>query len=139
MFRTSYHDKSFLSTERQKAIKFVSKTIRKHFKSDSVGLALTGISGMLIGIPAADACDKQFCIIRKDADLKGESHAAFLVEGHILEKYVIIDDWINTGKTIKRIMKEVENVLPYSECVGIILYDSLDNKCKGIKVPIFIQ
>ena len=89
----------------------------KDFPSD-VGIAFRGVSGMLVGIRVADRTGREYTIIRKP----GESmHSPWRIEGWRPAQYVIIDDFVSSGDTIKAIVKEMKGI--DSECIGIILYN----------------
>lgn len=82
-------------------------------------IVFRGMSGALIVPTVADRIQKAMLMIRK-----GDSHSTWNVEGNILLKsYVIIDDLIASGETIRNILEGVastaENV---TDCKGIFLY-----------------
>lgn len=81
-------------------------------------LAFTGMSGALIAPLVGTKLDKPLLMVRKE----GFSHSPYRVEGPT-EKgtYVIVDDMIDTGKTIQRIEKEIL-FFNGSVCSGVVLY-----------------
>lgn len=98
-------------------------------------IAVRGISGAAVGFAVAARVGLPVILVRKDGD---DSHSgAGIVEsqGHILVgddailRYVIIDDFIESGDTI---IKTVRAIVEYAamhsatcydtECVGVILY-----------------
>lgn len=115
--KTDYLD-AFDHKKRQVAIdKCIS--ILKAFPED-VGLVFTGLSGQLVGIPLAHITNRPFAIVRQAPS----SHSYLKVEGYInVTKYIIIDDFIESGKTIKTIIKEMTKAAPEAKCVGILLYE----------------
>lgn len=114
---TSYHDTAFDHTRRAKAVHRITKTLARFPRE--VGIVCTGLSGILIGVPAAEKTERQFAIVRK----KGEtSHACNEVEGYKLAEYVIVDDFIDSGDTIRRII-DAMNKRNESSCRAVLLYD----------------
>jgi orotate phosphoribosyltransferase len=74
---------------------------------------------------------------------KGPSHySGGKVEGTISSKrYIIIDDFIETGASIKRVLKAIDSELDAAKPVAILLYSSssarrsgFDHKSKNIPV-----
>lgn len=114
----------YLNTRLKKAIKKASK-----FKFDSI--AYTGHSGALVAIPMALSLKKHIVIVRKPHE---KSHGTIIEKNNIAKNCLIVDDFIETGKTLKRIKKHLDNneIKP----VGIILYDSVTEReeFEGIKL-----
>jgi len=124
----------------------VTTTLRRFPRS--VGLAFCGVSGMLVGLRAADRTKRPYSIIRKTDD---NSHSSREVEGWIPKEYVIIDDFISSGATVEAIIKKMshqrykENVNDPGvspKCVGIILYRTHSSRQsfethKKIIIPVF--
>lgn len=106
-------------------------------KRDSFdGIAVRGASGLLVGPTVALRLHKQLIIVRK----MGENHhSQSSVEGVYCPKYIILDDMIETGETLKTIRDTVENytwgyqkMVPYRpiqspQLTGVYLYDHLDS------------
>ena len=75
----------------------------------------------MVGPSVADRLGKNLILVRQN---KG-SHSDYLVEGPKDGRYVIIDDLVDTGRTVKRIVHGIHNRLcQYSQCVGMVLYHS---------------
>lgn len=94
----------------------------------------TGVSGTLPILSVSMRTGIPYGVIRKDSDINptckdGGSHSSDLFEtviprGHSLSRYIIIDDFIDEGNTVKRIISKMKLMYPYSQCVGIILYQA---------------
>ena len=115
-------------------------------------LVFTGISGMAIGFPIARALKLRPVVVRKT--VKG-THGCHKVEmgGAPEGKFIIIDDRIETGKTIRRVLKEIETYCHwyYRYCsprtsqtkyVGIVLYDNQGEgsshfKTRSASIPVY--
>ena len=136
-----YLDRAFASKKTLKeTISAVCTQIRKRVKSDEIPkfdfIAVRGVSGIAIGLPVALRLNKDIAICRKQDE---KSHASTNIEGlptannkHF--RYLIIDDFIATGHTIRTIIKDIKNAEIISpehniylsfECVGIVQYNSL--------------
>jgi hypothetical protein len=97
-------------------------------------VAITGYSGALIGGPVADRLDKEIIICRKNTLT---SHGHRYVESSagwaedFSDKFVIIDDFICEGETLKRVTKE----LGIADCYGYLQYyvfRDVDPVCSNI-------
>ncbi len=74
------------------------KDLRNHTRSfDSI--ACTGISGITVAAPVALRLHKNLIVVRKPGD---KAHSCSFVEGKG-KRYVFLDDFINTGKTVRRV------------------------------------
>jgi adenine/guanine phosphoribosyltransferase-like PRPP-binding protein len=85
-------------------------------------IAVTGLSGTLFGITLAHRLHKNFLVIRKAG---AKSHSWIAVEGQLGHKWLFVDDLIDSGATLARVMLAVAKLVPrYQECdyVGAYLY-----------------
>ena len=57
---TGYHNTSFDHIARQQAVKRVTRILRRFPRS--VGIVCTGISGVLVAVPAAEKTNREFAI-----------------------------------------------------------------------------
>ena len=81
-------------------------------------IAYRGMSGALFAPELSRVLDKHLILVRKS---KKDNHAGCLVEGNKLCKnYIIVDDFINTGKTVKTIQKEIKKFAPKAKCIGVL-------------------
>jgi len=65
----------------------------------------TGLSGTLVIPFLAREMRKHFAIVRKSND---SDHAEASIEGMILDKWIIVDDLISSGRTVRRIKDAVQ-------------------------------
>lgn len=79
-----------------------------------------GNSGALVISPLAHSLQIPFGIVRKNDSSHYDDKK--LYEGCVPEKYVIIDDKISTGTTVRSILREVGKRNKNAKCVGLILY-----------------
>lgn len=116
-------------------IKFLEpKTRAKHIRAaikvlkpiahtfDSV--AFCGMSGALIAPEIAKKLNKELIMVRKSN--KGH-HSNYMVEGYYRSnKYIIVDDFIDSGKTVKRMKKCIDQALnSYTKCLGVLSVQEL--------------
>ena len=105
----------------KKEIDLAVKSLRS-VKFDSI--AFTGVSGALAAPAIAARLKKGLIVVRK----KEYAHSRYTVEGHRLytkQRYIIIDDFPASGRTVKNIQKAIDRFLnPRAECVGVYFYSS---------------
>ena len=115
-----------------KKVLLLKKTLKFH------AIAFRGTSGAAMAYPISAATSIPLICVHKPVD---KSHGG-LVEGSSkidVKKYIIIDDFIATGATIRAIIKEIDvRRGRYSvKCVGIILYgDDYNTFKKWQNIPI---
>jgi len=86
-------------------------------------IAVRGMSGALVVHEVAARLNKNIILVRKDV----LRYTPFKVEGPKDGRYVILDDLICTGATIRNICEDIRsNLCEHSRCVGIYLW--LDNR-----------
>jgi len=91
----------------------------------------TGISGAVVLMAVSMRTGIPFAIVRKlwDAEssyMDGGSHSQRRIESSDkqLGRYVIVDDLISSGDTVRNIRNAVEAVYNNTQCVGIVLYQN---------------
>jgi adenine/guanine phosphoribosyltransferase-like PRPP-binding protein len=107
--------------------KLIHAACRELKRMEAAGLridaiAFRGMSGCLFGAPLAARMRKPMIMVRKKcADCgKEQSHTSQRVEGDRNAKtYVIVDDFIASGKTVQIIQKEITK-WSRATCVGIM-------------------
>jgi len=82
-------------------------------------IVCTGVSGMLVAPIVSYLTDIPLTVVRKGND----SHSMYEVEGVLPESYIIIDDLVASGSTLKRIQAKMDSVCN-AVCVGVITYSS---------------
>lgn len=108
----------FLDGKKLDSLVTKSETILK--KVDFNTIAVRGNSGMLLGIPLAIKMKKKLIIIRKSVK---DSHSDDLVEGWgSKQKILLVDDFIQTGATIKAMIRNIEAHCDCPDIKGIYYY-----------------
>lgn len=82
-------------------------------------IACCGTSGLLVVPQIAEILDKHIVIVRKRSDKR---YSVFNVEGVVPYRYVIVDDLVCSGNTIKLIKNTIHDECPRSICVGAYFY-----------------
>lgn len=124
LIQTHYLQSVFHPVDRPETVKLTlakaEELIRK-YEYDTI--AFTGTSGAAMGYILGHLMSLPIIFIRKE---KEESHYADYLnkfEGNKnTKRYLIVDDFICTGKTIVKIHDTIKFTAPRSVCVGILTY-----------------
>ena len=103
----------------------VPKLRRFHKKNPFDVMAFTGLSGALFASILSGRLQIPMVMVRKANDLHGPGGTKKRVCGFKnFKKYIIIDDLVASGETLKRIHKEVSkfSTAANPELVGVALY-----------------
>ena len=92
--------------------------------SDSFdSIACCGVSGLMVVPQIAELLNKHIIVVRK-----GEKcYSEFRTEGVAPFRYIILDDLICSGGTVKHIKKVLKDEYSRSSCVGVYCY--LPDEC----------
>lgn len=93
-------------------------------------IACSGVSGLLVVPRLCEILNKNILLVRKPTEKR---YSPFIYEGVIPNKYLIIDDLVCSGQTIKHILKTIKEESAFSECVGFISY--LKEDCSYRDLP----
>lgn len=115
--KSSYLDKFVDPKLLARSIDYAVRVLR-HWDFDSI--AFTGVSGALIGPSIAMRMGKTFIVVRKRTE-QGITHTARIVEGdYNARRYVIVDDFVCSGDTKRRVIEEISKEMPSAVCLGIL-------------------
>lgn len=78
-----------------------------------------GVSGLMVVPQIAEILDKHIVVIRKYGE---RCYSEFPMEGVTPFRYVIVDDLVCSGSTIKHINNTIYEDCPRSRCVGVYCY-----------------
>lgn len=99
-------------------------------------IVFRGNSGTLIAPVIASRLGKEILMVRKPND---KSHSFSLLEGNCdIKKYIIIDDFMDTGETIREILSAVKNGISNAQCVHFFGYMGtrwISNKLFKYSIP----
>ncbi len=96
-----------------KANIFIERAVQKLRVLDFDAIAFTGSSGALIAPMLALRLGKGLILIRKGGPRSNKSHSVSVVEGMLgAKRYIIVDDFICSGRTIITIAQKIRKYLP---------------------------
>ncbi len=130
--------------------KFAAKAIQELMAETGADCVVVhGNSGVSCGFAALMCGNFPLILLRKDND---NSHGSPMEgpNGHNVRRYLILDDFIDTGATMERIKTKIAALsnqrgdgLPTPECVGIVLYGHHRGSgftfCDGQRVPVRVR
>jgi adenine/guanine phosphoribosyltransferase-like PRPP-binding protein len=90
---------------------------------DFDSIACCGTSGLMVVPQIAEILDKHIVIVRKNE----RSYSSFKIEGVSPYRYIIIDDLICSGSTIRHIKNSIKEEIPMAKCIGVYCY--MPNEC----------
>jgi adenine/guanine phosphoribosyltransferase-like PRPP-binding protein len=82
-------------------------------------IACCGVSGLMVVPQIAELLDKHIVVIRKRDE---QCYSQFPMEGVTPFQYIIIDDLVCSGYTIKHIKSTIYEDCPKARCVGVYCY-----------------
>jgi adenine/guanine phosphoribosyltransferase-like PRPP-binding protein len=97
--------------------KAIARGVKALSALDFDAIAFTGTSGGLLAPAIAYEMNKGLIVVKK-----GKSHSSLRVEGCVrAATYVIVDDFISTGNTVRRIARHLRNDFnaKHAELIGI--------------------
>lgn len=99
----------------------VSQTRHRISQLKFDAVAFTGLSGSVIAGAVASEMDKYLYCVRKSEENR---HSGYQVEGPMTGlRYIVIDDFISTGATIKRVIELVAaHTYDKAVCAGVYLW-----------------
>ena len=87
-------------------------------------IACCGVSGMLVVPQISELLNKNIIVVRKEGE---KCYSEFRTEGVAPFRYIILDDLICSGSTVKYIKKILKDEYARSRCVGVYCY--LPDEC----------
>lgn len=126
MIHSEYLQEIFHPEEYKKTIEWVKKALKK-FEFDAI--AFRGTSGSAVAFPLSYELGIPLLYVRKNDN----SHHCSFIEGFVdCKRYVIIDDIVCSGETIKIIRNTIQNPDGFwgkrssiPQCVGAIFYNRI--------------
>jgi adenine/guanine phosphoribosyltransferase-like PRPP-binding protein len=111
-----YMEELIIPENLRKTINAVVKVLKgKNYDA----LAFTGQSGSLLAGPLAVRLNKPLIMVRKHSMPK--PHSSREVEGLInARSYIIVDDIVSSGDTVRRIRAKIRDWAPEAEFVGVV-------------------
>jgi len=81
-------------------------------------IACCGISGLMVVPQIAEILDKHILLVRKNE----RCYSDFKLEGVAPYRYIIIDDLICSGSTVRHIKSSIKEEHPIAKCMGVYCY-----------------
>jgi adenine/guanine phosphoribosyltransferase-like PRPP-binding protein len=97
-------------------------------------IAFSGCSGTMFGPILALHLNKEMILVRKEQDCPSNNKRIRKLQGHInhsqrrvegyteCKRYIIVDDQVSMGDTVKRMAKEIRAFAPEAQCVAVYQY-----------------
>jgi orotate phosphoribosyltransferase len=82
-------------------------------------IACCGVSGLMVVPQIAELLNKNILLIRKKNE---KCYSDFAIEGIKPFRYIIIDDLICSGNTVRHIQRSIRNEYEKTICVGLYCY-----------------
>lgn len=99
--------------------RIVMRAVQDLRKYDFDSIACCGTSGLLVVPQICEILNKHIVVIRKPSDKR---YSNFDIEGVVPYRFVIVDDLVCSGRTVKLIKNILYNESPRSICVGAYFY-----------------
>lgn len=112
------HTSKILSHKYRNQIIMTTYQHLKKYDGSYDAIACCGTSGLMVVPQIAELLNKNIIVIRKDLN----GYSSFNIEGPYTNKYIIVDDLICSGNTVKTIMKQIKSEFYKSKCLGIYCY-----------------
>lgn len=116
------HTTSLLNTTVRNKVIFNTIDVLRKLDFDTI--ACCGTSGLLVVPQISEILKKNILVVRKKDEKR---YSPFDYEGAVPKKYVIVDDLICSGGTVKHITKLLKQECPRAKCVGV--YTFFKDKC----------
>jgi adenine/guanine phosphoribosyltransferase-like PRPP-binding protein len=123
------HTSRILSHKYRNKIIMNTYAALKKYDKEYDAIACMGVSGIMVVPQIAELLNKNIIVVRKQVD----RYSDFMVEGAYTNKYIIIDDLICSGGTVKAIIKNIKEEIPQAKCIGVWSY--MKDQCAYRKIP----
>ncbi len=120
---TRYLGKVYRVNNFTNTVKIATNTLRKYRQKHKFdAIAFTGTSGAALAYPLSYTLKIPLICVRKSTR---DNHFGSKVEGcYSVDKYIIVDDFIDTGSTIEKIQKAIKEEIKEAKLMGIYLYNT---------------
>jgi adenine/guanine phosphoribosyltransferase-like PRPP-binding protein len=102
----------------------VMEAVKKLRVYDFDVIVACGTSGLIVVPQVAEILNKHILVVRKPNE---KCYSEFSTEGVAPHRYVILDDLICSGNTVKHIKRIIKDEYPSAKCIGIYCY--LSQEC----------
>jgi len=107
--------------------RFMKQAVSLVKQYDFQAFAFSGMSGALVAPLLAYRTHKTMIMVRKpktkDDEGNSSDHSYLRVEGDAAaQRYIIVDDFTASGRTLRHIVKEISEFAPEARCLGCLFY-----------------
>lgn len=99
----------------------------RRWAQEAEAIVFSGYSGAMVGGAVCAATGQYPVIVRKANDEGGDhgrDHGDKIEGAGGTYSYIILDDFIASGRTMRRIYEEMKTYRPDARCVGVVLWSS---------------
>lgn len=111
------HTSILLNHKERNKIVMEAVHVLRNYNFDSI--ACCGTSGLLVTPQIAEILDKHIIVVRKPSE---KCYSPFETEGVVPNRYIILDDLVCSGRTIRLVKNAIRNDSVRSVCVGAYFY-----------------
>lgn len=139
---SSYHHDISTPELYLSAVRAVKREITSTPKSKRQGWAIAcrGISGIAVAMAVGHALDMPIIVVRKDCDDQDTHTHGGTVElfgsesnevgfANRITNYVIVDDFVSSGRTCQYIERALKGEMPNARCIGVFAYARKPQDC----------
>ena len=122
MIRSGYLDHVFTPEKLKETVRLAKKKLRQIHKVNPFDtIVFTGISGAALGFTLSYETGFPVAVVRKSGE---STHSSYRIEGNCgTDRYLLLDDFIEGGHTIRRIIKRMEeNLKTKPKCAAVLLH-----------------
>jgi orotate phosphoribosyltransferase-like protein len=126
-YHAEYLSRIIRTENLRKTLKDTRKVLEK-LQFDAI--AFRGMSGAMLAPTLALRMNKTLLMVRKGTE---NSHSTRPVEGDkAARRYVIVDDLVDSGCTVRAICDEVKTFAPYALCIGVVEVNYLHHGLRDV-------
>ncbi len=137
LFKCSiYHGKTYKPCSLKAQVNRVVRNLEKLRKQKKVkfdAIAFRGMSGAAVAYPVSVLAGYHLIAVRKEDHSEHHGRNVEGSESRKIRRYIILDDFICSGNTIKAIIHAIDkekNIDVPPECVGVAIYNKGDSSQK---------
>jgi adenine/guanine phosphoribosyltransferase-like PRPP-binding protein len=116
----------------------IAEQLHQEYKFDTI--AFSGTSGAAMAFILSHKMGLPLLCVRKQEITSHYTNSGNYLEGNIgARKYLIVDDFISSGETIRYIVSTIHKQKPATECVAILMYNQKmggNYQFEGWKYPV---
>lgn len=117
----------------ESVVRKTTKVLREHIDEfDSI--AVTGTSGLLVGVPAAMRLKKPIVIVRKEED-GSHDYRTVINAQNMGRRVLFLDDLVATGDTRQRVVDAVAHKVPRYQSARVVAQYEYHSGLNGWSVP----